>query len=42
MYLLIYVKRNKGRINQKLDEMKLVTDRSEGNRRSDKSDYTFG
>lgn len=42
MYLLIYVKRNTGRINQKLDEMKLITDRNEGNRKSDKSDYTFG
>lgn len=39
IYLLIYIKRNTGRINQKQDEMKLVTDRSERNRgKSDKSD----
>lgn len=31
MYLLIYVKRNTGKINQKQDEMKLIINRSERN-----------
>lgn len=42
MCLLIYVKRNDGRINQKLDKMKLVINRSERNwGKSDKSEYTW-